>query len=136
MEHKEGKIASSTLNAVTAATKIGGPITALVAGGPSHIDSVVQSVCKINGISKVIAAKNDAYNHGLAEIHSPLLVATVKSGSFTHVVTAHSAFGKNLLPRAAAILNVSPIADVIEIESENIFKRPIYAGMHIKYYLY
>nr|KAJ3418082.1 hypothetical protein HK105_000381 [Polyrhizophydium stewartii] len=128
VEHKDGKVGTASLNAVTAATKLGGPVTALVAGDGAAVDAAVQQAASIAGVSKVIAAKADAYAHGLPEAHGPLIAAAARAGSFTHVVAAHTAFGKNVLPRAAASLDVAPISDVIEIESADTFKRTIYAG--------
>ncbi|CAB4385271.1 uncharacterized protein OCT59_005199 [Rhizophagus irregularis] len=126
VEHKDKSIASSTLNAFTAASKLGNNITALVAGeDPGH---VALEVSKINGVSKVLVAKDKAYEHGLAEVYAPLLASAQKQLKFTHLVASHSAFGKNIMPRAAALLDVAQISDVIDIESPDIFVRPIYAG--------
>ncbi|KND01949.1 uncharacterized protein SPPG_02456 [Spizellomyces punctatus DAOM BR117] len=126
VEHKNDAVASSTLNAITAATKIGGSVTALVAG--SAPDAVAKSVAGLQGVNKVLVAKHDAYAHALPETLAPLIVAATKAGSFTHVVAPHSAFGKNVLPRAAALLDVNQVSDVIGVEGEDTFVRPIYAG--------
>ena len=126
VEHKDNKISPASLNTITAASKIGGSISALVSG--SSPDSIASSVASIPGISKVIVAKEKAYDHGLAEIHAPLIAATVQAGSFTHVLASHSAYGKNVMPRTAALLDVAQVSDVISIESEDTFVRPIYAG--------
>jgi electron transfer flavoprotein alpha subunit len=129
VEHKQGKIAASTLNTVTAASKLGHPITALVAGSSSsETDAAAKSVAQVAGISKVLVAKHAALDHNLAEAHAPVISHVAKNGSFTHVVTAHSAYGKNVFPRAAALLDVSQVSDVIDVESADTFKRPIYAG--------
>lgn len=126
VEHKDNTLASSTLNALTAATKLGGSVTALVAGdGP---DTIAQAVAKLQGISKVIVANDKAYGHGLAETFAPLLVAAQKKLGFTHLVASHSAFGKNIMPRVAALLDVAQISDITSIESPDTFVRPIYAG--------
>jgi len=71
---------------------------------------------------------NSAYDKGLPENFAPLLVENIKKGGYTHVITGHSAFGKNILPRIAALLDVQQISDVMSIESEDTFVRPIYAG--------
>jgi electron transfer flavoprotein alpha subunit len=131
IEHKDNKIASASLNAITAATKIGGPVAALVAG--SAPETVASAVASVPGIEKVIVAKGDAYDHGLPETHAPLIAAAATAGSFTHIVSPHSAFGKNVVPRAAALLDVSQVSDVIGIESEDTFVRPIYAGVYLSY---
>lgn len=126
VEHKDGKVNSATLNAITAATKLGGPVTALVAG--ENPDAVVDQLVKVEGVSKVVVAKDKAYEHGLPEVYAPLLVAAQKAGGFTHVVAAHTAFGKNVMPRAAAKLDVAQVSDVMAVESADTFVRPIYAG--------
>lgn len=76
----------------------------------------------------MIVSKDGSLNSGLPEILSPLLVSLQKSNNFTHVLAAHSAFGKNLLPRVAATLDVQQISEVLEIKSEDTFLRPLYAG--------
>lgn len=65
---------------------------------------------------------------GLPENYAPLLVENIKKGGYTHVLAGHTAFGKNLMPRVAALLDVQPISDVTQVESESTFVRPIYAG--------
>ena len=65
---------------------------------------------------------------GLAENYAPLLVANIKEGDFTHVVAGHTAFGKNVMPRVAALLDSQQISDIVEVKSEDTFVRPIYAG--------
>ena len=89
---------------------------------------VAQTVAKTSGISKVLVLKNNAYEKSLAETVAPLIVSATNAGNFTHVLASHSAFGKNVLPRAAALLDVSQVSDVIGIESADTFTRPIYAG--------
>jgi electron transfer flavoprotein alpha subunit len=129
IEHKDGKIISSTLNAVTAASKLGFPMSALVAGDQEPTtDTVAKAAASITGIQKVIVAKDAKLAKGLPEAHAPLIVAATKAGGFTHVVGAHSAYSKNVLPRAAALLDVAPISDIIAVDSADSFQRPIYAG--------
>jgi electron transfer flavoprotein alpha subunit len=126
VEHKDGKIAPSTLNALSAAAKLGGSVHALVAGSSS--DGVADQVAKLAPVSKVLVASDAAYDHGLAENNASLIVATQKSGNYSHIVVAHSAFGKNVLPRAAAQLDVAQVSDVTSVESADTFTRPFYAG--------
>jgi len=66
--------------------------------------------------------------HGLAEAVAPFLASLVKSQNYTHLVAAHTASGKNIFPRVAALLDVAQISDVMSVESEDTFIRPIYAG--------
>ncbi|KAG0364404.1 electron-transfer-flavoprotein, alpha polypeptide [Gamsiella multidivaricata] len=126
VEHKDNKVAASTLNALTAASKLGGSITALVAGNAP--DAVVSEVAKLSGVSKVLVAKDAAFEHTLPESQASLLVEAQKKHGFTHLIASHSAFGKNVMPRAAAILDVAQISDITGIESADTFVRPIYAG--------
>jgi len=126
LEHRDGKLNNGSLSAVTAAQKLGGTITAFVAG--SNIKAVAEQAAKVAGVEKIISVDNGAYDKGLAENFAPLLVENVKKGGFTHVIAGHTAFGKNILPRVAALLDVQQISDVTGIESEDTFVRPIYAG--------
>lgn len=126
LEAKEGKLNVASLAAITAGTKLGGSITAFVAGSGGK--TVAEEAGKAKGIEKVIYVDNAAYDKGLAENWAPLLVENIKKGGYTHVLTGHSAFGKNLMPRVAALLDTQQISDIIEIESEDTFVRPIYAG--------
>ncbi|KAI9022830.1 hypothetical protein CLU79DRAFT_750971 [Phycomyces nitens] len=126
VEHKDGLIGGATLNALSAAAKLGGPVTALVAGDAP--EEVAKQVAKYAGVSKVLTATGAAYANGLPESFAPLLVEVQKANGFTHLVTGHTAFGKNIFPRAAAILDVAPISDITGVESDNTFVRPIYAG--------
>jgi electron transfer flavoprotein alpha subunit len=75
-----------------------------------------------------IHTTNTHTSKGLPENFAPLLVENIKKGGFTHVLAGHSAFGKNLMPRVAALLDVQQISDITNIESEDTFTRPIYAG--------
>ncbi|KAA8910490.1 electron transfer flavo protein subunit alpha, mitochondrial precursor [Sphaerosporella brunnea] len=126
LEHRGGQVSASSLPAVTAASKLGGPVTAFIAGGDSA--SVAAQAAKLVGVSKVLHVPNGAYDKGLPENFAPLLAENIKAGGFTHVVCAHSAFGKNIMPRVAALLDIQPISDVTEIKDATTFVRPIYAG--------
>lgn len=126
IEHQEGQVQPATLAAITAATKLGGSVHALLAG--SKTTELAETVAKIAGLEKVLFVESEAYDKGLPESWAPMLVENVKKGGYTHVVCAHSAFGKNMLPRAAALLDVMQVSDIVGIESEDTFVRPIYAG--------
>ncbi|KAK8217355.1 Electron transfer flavoprotein alpha-subunit [Zalaria obscura] len=126
LEQREGKLNVSSLAAVTAAQKLGGSITGFVAG--SNVKSVAEEAAKVEGLEKVIFVENGDYDKGLPENYAPLVVENIKKGGYTHVLTGHSAFGKNLMPRVAALLDVQQISDITAIESEDTFVRPIYAG--------
>ncbi|KAI4843989.1 electron transfer flavoprotein, alpha subunit [Aureobasidium sp. EXF-8845] len=116
----------SSLAAVSAAMKLGGQVTGFVAG--SNTKAVAEDAAKVEGLDKVIYVDNADYDKGLPENFAPLLVENIKKGGFTHVLAGHSAFGKNLMPRVAALLDVQQISDITNIESEDTFTRPIYAG--------
>jgi len=126
IEHHEGKVTGGSLSAITAAQKFGGAVTAFIAG--SNAPSIANEVKKIEGISKVLVAKDTALDHGLPEVHAPLLSNLLKSQNFTNLVAAHTNFGKNVFPRVAALLDVSQLSDVMEIKSQDTFVRPLYAG--------
>ena len=81
---------------------------------------------KVDGVSNVILADNSAYEHQLAESMGDLVAELGKA--YTHILAAATTTGKNFLPRAAALLDVAQISEIIAVESENTFKRPIYAG--------
>src|SRR6202012_6047955 len=116
----------ASLASIPAAQKRGGSIHGFVAGG--NIKQVADEAAKVNGLEKVIFFDNDAYDRGLAENWAPLLVENIKKGGYTHVMAGHSAFGKNLMPRVSALLDVQQISDITAIENEKTFIRPIYAG--------
>ncbi|KAF7993524.1 hypothetical protein HCN44_010119 [Aphidius gifuensis] len=129
-EHNNDSVSTITQVALTAAKKIGGEITVLIAGpkcGPA-----AEALTKANGISKVLIAESDAFNGLTPESLTPLILATQKQFNFSHILAGASAFGKALLPRVAAKLDVSPVSDVIGINSSDTFVRTIYAGNAIQ----
>jgi len=123
-EHDNKTLNGATLNVVAAAQKIGGDITVLVAG--SGAQAVAEQAAQVAGVSKVLLADNAAYANQLAE-NVAALVAQVGKG-YSHILATSTTTGKNVLPRAAALLDVSMISDIIAVESTKTFKRPIYAG--------
>jgi electron transfer flavoprotein alpha subunit len=123
-EHDNKALNAATLNVVAAAQKIGGDITVLVAG--SGAQAVADQAAQVAGVSKVLLADNAAYAHQLAE-NVAKLVAELGKG-YSHILAASTSNGKNVLPRAAALLDVSMITDIVAVESPKTFKRPIYAG--------
>ena len=123
-EHDNKALNAATLNVVAAAQKIGGDITVLVAG--SGAQAVADQAAKVTGVSKVVLADDAAYANQLAE-NVAKLVAELGKG-YSHILAASTTTGKNILPRAAALLDVSMITDIIAVDSPKTFKRPIYAG--------
>ncbi|CAD6578773.1 MAG: Electron transfer flavoprotein alpha-subunit [Alectoria sarmentosa] len=126
LEQREGKLQNASLSAITAAQKLGGSITGFIAG--SGIRSVVEEAAKVEGVEKIVVVENSAYDKALPESYAPLLAENIKKEGFTHVFAGHSAFGKNLMPRVSALLDVQQISDITAIESEDTFVRPVYAG--------
>ncbi|KAK1979385.1 electron transfer flavoprotein domain-containing protein [Colletotrichum cereale] len=126
LEQREGQLNHGSLSTITAAKKLGGPIHGFMAG--SNIKGVADEAAKIEGVEKIIVVENAAYDKGLPENYAPLLVENIKEGGYTHIIAGHTAFGKNLMPRVAALLDSQQISDITSIENENTFVRPIYAG--------
>jgi len=123
-EHDNDSIKTSTLNTVTAAQSIGDDVHVLVAGSSSQ--GAVAAAAEISGVAKVISADAQAYAHQLPENIAPLVVELAKE--YSHILAASTTTGKNLMPRAAALLDVAQISDIIEVKSEDTFVRPVYAG--------
>lgn len=129
-EHDNQKLIPITLNTITAAGKIGGDVTCLVAG--TQCSKVAEEVSKVPGVSKVLLADNEAFKGFLPESLTPLLLATQNQFKFSHIIAGATAMGKNVLPRLAAKLDVSAISDIIGIKDSETFIRTIYAGNAIQ----
>ena len=123
-EHDNNELKGSTLNTVSAALKIGEDVTLLVVGSESS--TVAEQGSKINGVKSVIHVDDPIYKNFLAEDLSNLVVSV--ADGFNYILAPATTFGKNFLPRVAAKLDVQQISDIISVESEDTFKRPIYAG--------
>jgi electron transfer flavoprotein alpha subunit len=123
-EHDHKTLKPATLNTVTAAVKLGQPVTILVAG--YNCASAAQAAAAITGIAEVLQADDAAYDHFLAENMGTLVAKLAKD--FTHVLAPATSIGKNFMPRVAALLDVAQISDIIAVESADTFQRPIYAG--------
>jgi len=123
-EHDNNEIKGSTLNTVTAASKIGGDVSVLVAGSESS--SAAEQASKISEISSVIHVDDPIYKNFLAEDLGNLVVSIAEG--FNYILAPATTFGKNFLPRVAAKLDVQQISDIISVEDADTFKRPIYAG--------
>lgn len=120
----EGQLAGAIAHVVAAAKAIGGDIDVLVAG--EGVQAAADAAAKLEGVNKVRVADNAVYAHQLAEPMGALLVEL--AGDYTHVLASASTTGKNVLPRLAALKDVSQLSDVIGVESADTFLRPIYAG--------
>jgi electron transfer flavoprotein alpha subunit len=118
----------ATLHTITAALALdAGPIDLLVAGD-SHVLKLAQDAQSIPGIARVLCVTDDSLKDGLAEYWAPRLLTWVQTGGYSHVLTGATTFGKNLLPRLAALLDVQQMSDVTAILGPARFVRPIYAG--------
>lgn len=123
-EHNNSSLNAATLNTISAAQAIGGDIDILVAG--ADCGAVAEAAAQVPGVRKVLVADNAAYGHQLAENVAPL-IAELAAG-YGHVLASATTSGKNILPRAAALLDVQPISDISAVVSADTFQRPIYAG--------
>jgi electron transfer flavoprotein alpha subunit len=123
-EHDNASLKGATLNTVTAAKAIGGDIVLLIAG--ENCGAAAEAAAKVDGVSKVLVADNAVYGHQLAENVS-LLVAELGK-DYGYILSPATTNGKNTLPRAAALLDVAQISEIISVESADTFTRPIYAG--------
>jgi electron transfer flavoprotein alpha subunit len=123
-EHDNSSLKPATLNSVTAAQEIGGDIDILVAG--SGCQAVAEQAAQVAGINKVLVADDAAYNNALAENVAPL-IAEVGTG-YSHILATATTTAKNIMPRAAALLDIQAISEISAVISADTFKRPIYAG--------
>ncbi len=123
-EHDNAELKRASLHAVTAARSLGGEIHVLIAGAGAQ--SVAEEAARVAGVAKILHADDAAYEHPLAENLAPLVVGL--ADGYSHLIAAATTFGKNVMPRIAALLGVAQVSDVIEIVSESTFVRPTYAG--------
>ena len=124
IEHDNKVVKASSLNTVTAAKKIDQKVHAIVIG--ENCKKVSEEVSKFDGIEEVLLADNKMHANHLAENMAPLIVEIAKS--YTHILAPSSTFGKNIMPRVAALLDVAQLSDIISVINSDTFIRPIYAG--------
>ena len=125
-DHDNAGLKAATLNTVSAAARLGADIEVLVAG--SNCAAAAQAAAQLAGVAKVKVADAAAYAEQGAENLAALLVGLVQAGGYSHVLAPATTYGKNVLPRVAALLDVAQISDIVAIESADTFVRPIYAG--------
>ncbi len=118
------KIKAATRSAIAAAKVIGADIDVLVIG--EDIQSVAQQAAKINSVTRVLTVDNSIYAKPLAENFAPVVHGIAKN--YSHIIVAATSFGKNLLPRVAALLDVDMVSEVTRIIDANTYMRPLYAG--------
>ncbi|RAM64232.1 electron transfer flavoprotein subunit beta [Herbaspirillum rubrisubalbicans] len=123
-EHDNASLKGSTLNTITAAAQAGGEVHVLVAG--SNAKAAADAAAQVAGVAKVLLADAPQFADGLAENVAEQVLAIAKD--YSHILAPATAYGKNILPRVAAKLDVGQISDITKVESADTFERPIYAG--------
>ena len=123
-EHDNAALKAATLDTVTAALALDSDVHVLVAG--SGCGAVAEAAAKVAGVTKALCADAPHYANQLAEAMAPLV--TGLAGNYAAVLAPADTFGKNIMPRVAALLDVAQISDITEVVSGDTFVRPIYAG--------
>lgn len=127
-EHDNAHLSDQTNKALSAATQMGGDIHVLVAG--KGCKSVAEVAAKLSGVKKVLLADDAVLEHRTAESFAALIVSLAPH--YSAILAAATTTGKNVLPRVAALLDVMQLSDIIAVDSEDTFQRPIYAGNAIQ----
>ena len=123
-EHNNKEVKPFTLNAITAASQIDEDLHVLVIG--HNADEVSKSISQVPNVKKVIHIDNEIYENYLAENFTSAVVKNAEN--YSHIICSANTFGKNLMPRVAALLDTSQVSDIIKVISADTFLRPIYAG--------
>jgi len=123
-EHNNKEVKPFTLNAITAASQIDQDLHVIVIG--SKAEAVVKSISEVPNVKKVIHIDNEVYENYLPENFTPVIIKHAEN--YSHIVCSANTFGKNLMPRVAALLDTSQVSDIIKVVSSDTFLRPIYAG--------
>lgn len=124
VEHDNEEIKGATLNTVAAAQVLGGDVHLLVAG--AGCGAVAEAAAKMASVKKVLHVDSAEYGNGIAENLAPLMARLAVD--YSHIFAPADTFGKNVMPRVAAALDVQQISDISAVIDENTFERPIYAG--------
>jgi electron transfer flavoprotein alpha subunit len=123
-EHDNATLKGSTLNTITAAMQCSSDVHVLIAG--HNCADVAQAASQVAGVAKVLVADAEQFANGLAENIAGQILAL--ASAYSHVLAPASAYGKNILPRVAAKLDVAQISEITKVETPDTFERPIYAG--------
>jgi len=123
-EHNNKEVKPFTLNAITAASQIDQDLHVLVIGNKA--DDVSKLISQVPNVKKVIHIDNEIYENFLPENFTPVIVKQAEN--YSHIICSANTFGKNLMPRVAALLDTSQVSDIIKVVSTDTFLRPIYAG--------
>ena len=123
-EHNNKSVKPFTYNAITAASQIDEDLHVLVVG--FNADDVTNSISQVPNVKKVIQIDNEIYENYIAENFTSAVIKQAEN--YSHIVCSANTFGKNLMPRIAALLDTSQVSDIIKVISSDTFLRPIYAG--------
>ena len=123
-EHNNLEVKSSTLNTINAASKINNEIEVLVLG--YEIENISKEISNYQNVTKVLSLDDQKFENAIAENIEPIIVSLAEK--YSHILAPATTFGKNIMPRVAVKLDVAQLSDIVSIESEDIFIRPIYAG--------
>ena len=123
-EHDNSSLKGATLNTIAAAGIVSGDVTIIIAG--KDIGNVIEEAQTLDGVNKILKCDNEVYANATAEDLTSLIIAN--SDGYSHIMAPSTTFGKNLMPRISAKLDSQQISDIISVESDDTFKRPIYAG--------
>merc|ERR1711972_64018 len=129
-EHSAEGLNPSTLSAITAASKVGGDVSVLIASDATQ--AAAEAAAKVAGVNKVIVAEGAGLKGQLPEVVAPIVQAVQEQIGASHLMAPASAFGKNVMPRVAGKLDVDQISEIIDVHDENTFSRTIYAGNAIQ----
>ncbi|MEO8802852.1 MAG: electron transfer flavoprotein subunit alpha/FixB family protein, partial [Rudaea sp.] len=124
-EHLNGKLNSSTARCVTCARELKPDAIEILVLGDAP-DSIAAEAAKIDGVTKVLSVAKAANAHALAAIYAPQIAAAAKG--YSHVFAPSTTFGKDVMPRVAALLGVAQVSDIMKVDDAHTFERPIYAG--------
>ena len=123
-EHNNKEVKPFTYNAITAASQIDQDLHVLIIG--YNADEVAKSISQVPSVKKVIQVDNEIYENYIAENYTSAIIK--QADNYSHMVCSANTFGKNLMPRVAALLDTSQVSDIIKVISSDTFLRPIYAG--------
>ena len=123
-EQQQGQLSPATFSAITAARQLGAPVSVVVLG--HNVSAMAAQLAHSQGVARVWVADHACLAEGLAEQWAPVIVKA--AGDFSHIVGVASSHGHNVLPRAAAVLDIPLISDVVAVHDAQTFTRPIYAG--------
>ena len=123
-EHNNLEVKSSTLNTISAASNIGNEIEVLVLG--SNIENISKEISNYQNVTKVLSLDDQKFEYTIAENIEPVIISLAEK--YSHIFAPATTFGKNVMPRVAVKLDVAQISDIVSVESEDTFVRPIYAG--------